>query len=148
MKKNLFLLLQSMFQHLRGHTPFQLYFDDLGEINEICLAALKRQSLLPSEPAPVRIERLVEALLRTAFPQPFLSAKPRIGRSNRPGAQLPIYDLAGTDIPCERRFCAPGLSTEARNTNGHSNLIGRSVDDFRSPSALINRSTAHEPISK
>jgi hypothetical protein len=29
-----------------------LYFEDLGEIDEICLEALKRQSLLPPKPAP------------------------------------------------------------------------------------------------
>ena len=29
-----------------GPFPFQLYFDDLGEIEGICLEALKRQSLL------------------------------------------------------------------------------------------------------
>jgi transaldolase len=27
-----------------GPFPFQLYFEDLGEIDEICLEALKRQS--------------------------------------------------------------------------------------------------------
>ena len=43
-----------------GRFAFQLYFDDLGEIDEICLEALKRQSLLPSTPAPIRIERFVE----------------------------------------------------------------------------------------
>jgi hypothetical protein len=43
-----------------GPFPFQLYFEDLGEIDGICLEALKRQSLLPSEPAPIRIERFVE----------------------------------------------------------------------------------------
>src|SRR5271165_4630479 len=50
-----------------GPYPFQLYFDDLGEIDEICLAALKRQSLLPSEPAPIRIERFVEKEFKTAL---------------------------------------------------------------------------------
>jgi hypothetical protein len=34
-----------------GPFPFQLYFEDLGEIDEICLEALKTQSLLPSRPA-------------------------------------------------------------------------------------------------
>src|SRR5262249_53562838 len=43
-----------------GRFAFQLYFDDLGEIDEICLEALKKQSLLPSTPAPIRIERFVE----------------------------------------------------------------------------------------
>jgi len=43
-----------------GPFPFQLYFKDLGEIDEICLEALKRQSLLPPTPAPIRIERFVE----------------------------------------------------------------------------------------
>jgi hypothetical protein len=32
----------------------------LGEIDEICLEALKEQSLLPPIPTPVRIERFVE----------------------------------------------------------------------------------------
>jgi hypothetical protein len=50
-----------------GPFPFQLYFEDLGEIDEICLEALKRQSLLPSEPAPVRIERFVEKQFKTAL---------------------------------------------------------------------------------
>jgi hypothetical protein len=50
-----------------GPFPFQLYFEDLGEIDEICLEALKRQSLLPSEPAPVRIERFVEKEFKTAL---------------------------------------------------------------------------------
>jgi hypothetical protein len=48
-----------------GPFAFQLYFDDLGEIDEICLEALKSQSLLPSKPAPVRIERFVEKQFRT-----------------------------------------------------------------------------------
>src|SRR6202795_2970184 len=48
-----------------GPHPFQLYFDDLGEIDEICLEALKSQSLLPSKPAPIRIERFVEKQFRT-----------------------------------------------------------------------------------
>jgi len=43
-----------------GRFAFQLYFEDLGEIDEICLEALKKQSLLPSTPAPIRIERFVE----------------------------------------------------------------------------------------
>ena len=43
-----------------GRFAFQLYFDDLGEIDEICLEAIKKQSLLPSTPAPIRIERFVE----------------------------------------------------------------------------------------
>jgi hypothetical protein len=44
-----------------------LYFEDLGEIDEICLEALKRQSLLPSKPAPIRIERFVEKEFKTAL---------------------------------------------------------------------------------
>jgi hypothetical protein len=48
-----------------GPFAFQLYFDDLGEIDEICLEALKSQSLLPSKPAPIRIERFVEKQFRT-----------------------------------------------------------------------------------
>jgi hypothetical protein len=48
-----------------GPFPFQVYFDDLGEIDEICLEALKSQSLLPSKPAPIRIERFVEKQFRT-----------------------------------------------------------------------------------
>ena len=48
-----------------GPFPFQLYFEDLGEIDEICLEALKRQSLLPSKPGPVRIERFVEKEFKT-----------------------------------------------------------------------------------
>jgi hypothetical protein len=44
-----------------------LYFEDLGEIDEICLKALKRQSLLPSNPAPIRIERFVEKEFKTAL---------------------------------------------------------------------------------
>jgi hypothetical protein len=47
-----------------GPYPFQLYFEDLGEIDEIRLEALKRQSLLPSKPAPIRIERFVEKHFR------------------------------------------------------------------------------------
>jgi hypothetical protein len=47
--------------------PFQLYFEDLGEIDEICLEALKRQSLLLSKPAPIRIERFVEKEFKTAL---------------------------------------------------------------------------------
>jgi hypothetical protein len=43
-----------------GPFSFRLYFEDLGEIDEICLEALRSQSLLPSEPAPVRIDRFVE----------------------------------------------------------------------------------------
>ena len=50
-----------------GPFPFQLYFEDLGEIDEICLKALKRQSLLPSNPAPIRIERFVEKEFKTAL---------------------------------------------------------------------------------
>jgi len=50
-----------------GPFPFQLYFEDLGEIDEICLEALKSQSLLPSTPAPIRIERFVEKQFRTAL---------------------------------------------------------------------------------
>jgi len=50
-----------------GPFPFQLYFEDLGEIDEICLEALKRQSLLPSKPAPIRIERFVEKEFKTAL---------------------------------------------------------------------------------
>ena len=44
-----------------------MYFEDLGEIDEICLEALKRQSLLPSKPAPIRIERFVEKEFKTAL---------------------------------------------------------------------------------
>jgi hypothetical protein len=47
-----------------GRFAFQLYFDDLGEIDEICLEALKEQSLLPPIPTPVRIERFVEKQFR------------------------------------------------------------------------------------
>jgi hypothetical protein len=50
-----------------GPFPFQLYFEDLGEIDEICLEALRRQSLLPSKPAPIRIERFVEKEFKTAL---------------------------------------------------------------------------------
>src|SRR5262249_50121284 len=50
-----------------GLYPFQLYFEDLGEIDEICLEALKTQSLLPSNPAPIRIERFVEKQFKTAL---------------------------------------------------------------------------------
>src|SRR5271165_4558482 len=50
-----------------GPYPFQLYFDDLGEIDEICLEALKTQSLLPSKPGPIRIERFVEKEFKTAL---------------------------------------------------------------------------------
>jgi hypothetical protein len=44
-----------------------LYFEDLGEIDEICLQALKRQSLVPSNPAPIRIERFVEKEFKTVL---------------------------------------------------------------------------------
>jgi hypothetical protein len=50
-----------------GPYPFQLYFEDLGEIDEICLEALKTQSLLPTRPAPIRIERFVEKQFKTAL---------------------------------------------------------------------------------
>jgi hypothetical protein len=50
-----------------GPFPFQLYFEDLGEIDAICLDALKTQSLLPSWPAPIRIERFVEKQFKTAL---------------------------------------------------------------------------------
>jgi len=50
-----------------GRFAFQLYFDDLGEIDEICLEALKNQSLLAATPTPVRIERFVEKQFRTAL---------------------------------------------------------------------------------
>jgi hypothetical protein len=50
-----------------GPFPFQLYFEDLGEIDEICLEALERQSLLPSNLAPIRIERFVEKEFKTAL---------------------------------------------------------------------------------
>src|SRR6266699_3361856 len=50
-----------------GPFPFQLYFEDLAEIDEICLEALKTQSLLPSRPAPIRIERFVEKEFKTAL---------------------------------------------------------------------------------
>src|ERR1700756_2253012 len=50
-----------------GRFAFQLFFDDLGEIDEICLQALKRQSLLPPTLATVRIERFVEKQFRTAL---------------------------------------------------------------------------------
>jgi hypothetical protein len=43
-----------------GPFSFRLYFEDLGEIDEICSEALRSQSLLPSEPAPIRIDRFVE----------------------------------------------------------------------------------------
>jgi hypothetical protein len=43
-----------------GPFAFRLYFEDLGEIDKICLEALTSQSLLPSDPAPIRIERFVE----------------------------------------------------------------------------------------
>ena len=48
-----------------GRFAFQLYFDDVGEIDEICLEALKKQSLLAPTPTPVRIERFVEKQFRT-----------------------------------------------------------------------------------
>ena len=50
-----------------GPFPFQLYFEGLGEIDEICSEALERQSLLPSNPAPIRIERFVEKEFKTAL---------------------------------------------------------------------------------
>ena len=50
---------------LSGPFPFRLYFEDLGEIDEICSEALKTQSLLPSAPAPIRIERFVEKQFKT-----------------------------------------------------------------------------------
>ena len=50
-----------------GRFPFQLYFDDLGEIDDICLEALKKQSLLPPTPAPIRIERFVEKQFKTTL---------------------------------------------------------------------------------
>jgi hypothetical protein len=50
-----------------GPFAFQLYFEDLGEIDEICVKALKTQSLLPSKPAPIRIERFVEKQFKTAL---------------------------------------------------------------------------------
>src|SRR5260370_246455 len=50
-----------------GRYPFQLYFEDLGEIDEICLEALKMQSLLPTRPAPIRIERFGEKQFKTAL---------------------------------------------------------------------------------
>ena len=50
-----------------GPYPFQLYFEDLGEIDEICLEALMAQSLLPARPAPIRIERFVEKQFKTAL---------------------------------------------------------------------------------
>ena len=50
-----------------GPFPFQLYFEDLGEIDEICLEALKMQSLLPSRPTSIRIERFVEKQFKTAL---------------------------------------------------------------------------------
>ena len=50
-----------------GRYPFQLYFEDIGEIDEICLEALKTQSLLPTSPAPIRIERFVEKQFKTAL---------------------------------------------------------------------------------
>jgi hypothetical protein len=43
-----------------GPFPFRLYFEDLGEIDKICLEALKSQSLLLAEPGPIKIERFVE----------------------------------------------------------------------------------------
>ena len=48
-----------------GRFAFQLYFDDVGEIDEICLEALKKQSLLAPTPTPIRIERFVEKQFRT-----------------------------------------------------------------------------------
>ena len=51
----------------RLFAALRLYFEDLGEIDEICLKALKRQSLLPSNPAPIRIERFVEKEFKTAL---------------------------------------------------------------------------------
>ena len=47
-----------------GPFAFQLYFEDLGEIDDICLDAFKRQSLLPSKPAPIRIEKEFKTALR------------------------------------------------------------------------------------
>lgn len=49
-----------------GPFPFQLYFENLGEIDEICLDALRAQSLLPARPASIRIERFVEKQFKTA----------------------------------------------------------------------------------
>ena len=50
-----------------GPFPFQLYFEDLAEIDKICLEALKGQSLLPDKPAPIRIERFVEKQFKTSL---------------------------------------------------------------------------------
>jgi hypothetical protein len=50
-----------------GPFSFRLYFEDLGEIDEICLEALRTQSLLPSEPAPVRIDRFVEKQFKASL---------------------------------------------------------------------------------
>ena len=44
----------------RLFAALRLYFEDLREIDKICLDALTLQSLLPCEPAPIRIERFVE----------------------------------------------------------------------------------------
>lgn len=50
-----------------GRYPCRLYFEDLSEIDEICLQALKNQSLLPPKPAPIRIERFVEKHFKIAL---------------------------------------------------------------------------------
>ena len=50
-----------------GPFAFRLYFEDLGEIDKICLEALRSQSLLPSEPAPIRIERFVEKQFKASL---------------------------------------------------------------------------------
>jgi len=46
--------------------PLPVVLRRSGEIDEICLEALKRQSLLPSKPAPIRVERFVEKEFKTA----------------------------------------------------------------------------------
>jgi len=50
-----------------GPFAFRLYFEDLGEIDKICLEALTSQSLLPSDPAPIRIERFVEKQFKASL---------------------------------------------------------------------------------
>ena len=50
-----------------GRYPHQIFFEDLGEIDAICLSALRSQGLLPDNPDPVRIDRFIEKQFRCSI---------------------------------------------------------------------------------
>src|ERR1700757_3361393 len=122
-----------------GPFPFQLYFDDLSEIDEICLEALKTQSLLPSNLAPIRIERFVEKQFRTALRYEDLGPD-NLGCTifNSSGAVKAILVSRSLEeqntTPARRRV----RSTVAHEA-GHGLLLGSLFIDTNSPDLAENQ---------